>query len=672
MNGLICGHELEYKCMFLNPIIALSSLISTMEYKLGLITLLALAFQQCLGQPFTNQTFFSNTCSKIKSSRNYSKRYCGWRLPSIILKGNSNNLQARTTVGEIGSVCGGMLSSEFGEISYKENKNYANDENCSWVIEVPGSARIGFNLLSSGFEECCDFVTIASIDSDGVLQQPTFKLTNGTVDGPRAIVTFSSDRSERGTGFRLLFHKLAESGKRDSCGGSITGSRGVINYRPEEEYTNNLRCVWVLHSPNSTSIAFNILRSNFESCCDVILVNSVDPDTGTLRNDSTKITGENSTATVEASLVVILFYSDHSRMGTGFSLSYESSGNEVNPNIQLSHESGENVTVEYSQHAHLLVLASSTDEPRDEKSTTALGLQHGAFDATDSCEYDSLAVYTPFRNGWSTEFAFPNDTCDATLPEDRILNLPHSFVVIYKPLERTGNNFALAYSQKVYACGGVLEPLESGEIVYKENQRYFDLENCTWRVQVPHAAKISFSLENSGFEECCDFVTVNAINATRALQGPSFKLTSKNRTAEVSGSTALVTFSSDRSVVGTGFRLRYRKDECGGELKPLERGFDDIVYKENDRYGNDLHCEWRILVPNATTILFNLENNGFEPTHDFINVTSPHSGVSVKLTSESTNRPFSVVGPTALVTFFSDGSVTGTGFRLRYLKTTVF
>jgi len=63
------------------------------------------------------------------------------------------------------SGCGGVYSAKSGEISYKDNSSYADNEKCVWLVEVPQAETIVFNLEKAGMEACCDYITISSVDA---------------------------------------------------------------------------------------------------------------------------------------------------------------------------------------------------------------------------------------------------------------------------------------------------------------------------------------------------------------------------------------------------------------------------------------------------------------------------------------------------------------------------
>ncbi|CAL8129416.1 unnamed protein product [Orchesella dallaii] len=222
------------------------------------------------------------------------------------------------------------------------------------------------------------------------------------------------------------------------------------------------------------------------------------------------------------------------------------------------------------------------------------------------------------------------------------------------------------------------QPLEDefGIISYKEN--YKNEENRSWIVEVTNATQIDFNLEQSEFQDCCDYVAVTSLDMAGQIQGATLKLRVGSPTASVKGSRALVNFISDKHIVGSGFRLRYGSgialDEnvCGGLLKPMLEDFGVISYKANEEYANDVYCEWLIETPEWGRIGFTLEQSGFEKGYDYVTISSySPANLSaprqrVRLTYD--NRNASITGSTALVRFHSDFTITGTGFRLRYKK----
>ncbi|CAL8070891.1 unnamed protein product [Orchesella dallaii] len=79
--------------------------------------------------------------------------------------------------GRTDATCGGVIEEkEFGEIIYKEGKSYSNSENCMWTVVVPDAGMISFQLVTSGFEDSYDYITVNSVDQDGVTTGTPSKL----------------------------------------------------------------------------------------------------------------------------------------------------------------------------------------------------------------------------------------------------------------------------------------------------------------------------------------------------------------------------------------------------------------------------------------------------------------------------------------------------------------
>ncbi|CAL8069683.1 unnamed protein product [Orchesella dallaii] len=80
----------------------------------------------------------------------------------------------------------------------------------------------------------------------------------------------------------------------DRCGGVIIGDMGVLKYKTDRHILVNERCLWLLNAPTSTNITFKLENNGFDTglysgLYTFILVTTIDPSTGKLRNDTKKI-----------------------------------------------------------------------------------------------------------------------------------------------------------------------------------------------------------------------------------------------------------------------------------------------------------------------------------------------------------------------------------------------
>jgi len=73
--------------------------------------------------------------------------------------------------------CGGIISANKGTLKYKVGTNYFSNERCIWLLESPKSTSISFKLMQEGFEPCCDYIYITSVDpNSGKLRNDTTQI----------------------------------------------------------------------------------------------------------------------------------------------------------------------------------------------------------------------------------------------------------------------------------------------------------------------------------------------------------------------------------------------------------------------------------------------------------------------------------------------------------------
>ncbi|XP_021950228.2 uncharacterized protein LOC110847573 isoform X2 [Folsomia candida] len=106
--------------------------------------------------------------------------------------------------------CGGVIHGASGRLSYKLDSLYENGERCIWLIHSQASSEIQLKLVKEGFELCCDYVLVNTVDtSTGQMNNLTITLTreNNTrvFPGNLVIVSFRSDASVTGKGFVLEY-----------------------------------------------------------------------------------------------------------------------------------------------------------------------------------------------------------------------------------------------------------------------------------------------------------------------------------------------------------------------------------------------------------------------------------------------------------------------------------
>ncbi|CAL8069675.1 unnamed protein product [Orchesella dallaii] len=321
----------------------------------------------------------------------------------------------------------------------------------------------------------------------------------------------------------------------NKCGGVIVANKGAINYKYGTTYSTNERCIWLLNTPKSTNVSFKLVGNGLAdsySSSTYIMVTPIDPEEGKLRNDTALITRTTKSTTVQASMMVVMFRSFSSTPGYGFSLQFVSRGYESDSNYSynLRHVSDFNGTIEYDDDDEgtkdIFVLGSSVAHSTS-LAPISVNWKGGVFrKAKDSCNFDTVTFYTPLSyhsGGWVAQARMPNpkvgscpDVLSVTDKSDMFTSDAPVFLAIYKPVSNpetqlnvTEKRFRFDYKALVMVttCGGTIRA-DSGRISYKENDRYYNSERCVWDIETPQASMISFYLEKTGLEECCDLITV--------------------------------------------------------------------------------------------------------------------------------------------------------------------
>lgn len=128
------------------------------------------------------------------------------------------------------------------------------------------------------------------------------------------------------------------------CGEVLGGVSGTLSYKPHASYRNGERCIWVIvpqPRPRS-SIVLNVGTNGVENTYDHLYMMELTNSSGTTRSTGPKITrlGRYGNYEAHSREVYIVFYSDSSVTGYGFSISWRSSGVVV--------KSGKDVTTHFT------------------------------------------------------------------------------------------------------------------------------------------------------------------------------------------------------------------------------------------------------------------------------------------------------------------------------------
>ncbi|ODM99542.1 Cubilin, partial [Orchesella cincta] len=132
----------------------------------------------------------------------------------------------------------------------------------------------------------------------------------------------------------------SRSGLVSQCGEVLGGSTGTIMYKPHASYRSSERCIWVIvpqPRPRS-SIVINVGTNGIESTYDHLYMMELTDVNGVELSDAPRITrlGRYGTYEAESREVYIVFYSDSSVSGYGFSLTWRATGDFIKTGNDVS------------------------------------------------------------------------------------------------------------------------------------------------------------------------------------------------------------------------------------------------------------------------------------------------------------------------------------------------
>ncbi|KAG0717160.1 Procollagen C-endopeptidase enhancer 2 [Chionoecetes opilio] len=177
------------------------------------------------------------------------------------------------------SLCNGnkILHSTVGSLELVDGGAYSNYLQCSWELNFPqeSSVNLSWDYIDIEADATCDYDWVQVLDTRdsqlvygrklcGRLNSTTIKLLNVKVHGTRRLlVSFQSDRSTQGRGFRMTYQAYSRpwilshnDTLRSLCNGNkiLNGTVGTLEVVNGGAYSNYLQCSWELNFPQESSV----------------------------------------------------------------------------------------------------------------------------------------------------------------------------------------------------------------------------------------------------------------------------------------------------------------------------------------------------------------------------------------------------------------------------------
>ncbi|XP_029722333.2 cubilin homolog isoform X1 [Aedes albopictus] len=296
------------------------------------------------------------------------------------------------------------------------------------------------------------------------------------------------------------------------------------------------------------------------------------------------------------------------------------------------------------------------------------------------CKYDWLQIH----DGKTSAAHNIGRFCGNTLPMGGNILSTHNFLYLWF---RTDNStahdgFALHWDSIDPICGGELSVKSHGVIASPGSPgKYPPNRDCKWFLSAPPGKRLQFhffTMQLEAHDSCeYDFVQISDGLQEEAPVLKKYCNTSHPEPLVTPGNEATVYFHSDEDGTDSGFQISYSVIEgipgCGGVFTKTEGEISSPRRYEDNKYPNNLICEYLINLPQGSRInvqfnRFHLESSetckfDYVEMFDGRTVDDPSFG---RFCGERAPPQFRTNSNSLLVKFHSDWSQSQGGFSLTY------
>ncbi|CRL00998.1 CLUMA_CG014207, isoform A [Clunio marinus] len=585
--------------------------------------------------------------------------------------------------------CGGIIknSSEIikSPMDADDDGVYKSNADCRWLVHAPLGHVIQMNFLNFDLEQdsMCkyDFVTIYNNGSDRVDQMGPFCGSNVpkviTTTSNVATIYFHTDSSTAKDGFTISL-SFIESNKL--CGANYFSSQGVINSPGKPEYLSNKECEWTIIVPNGQQIEliFNYLDIESHATCRF--------DGLEIRNGANvfapligKFCGSEVPAPIRSfgHELYLKFYSDSSRSGKGFEIEWDGTSGGCGGQISSTKGSisSPGYPKSYAHNAQCEWRISVNEGSMIEIIFTDLDLE-----TESDCKYDYVEIF----DGADASTKSAGKFCSSeNHPMHLQMSSNHALIRMSSDDSHSGRGFFLKYSA---LCNRTIQ-MDSGilESPHFPNDYPSNID-CAWTIVVSKGNKINlqfshFYLENDNQylndtnEHVCayDYLEIFELDyETKSEKSQKLKYCNKAPESRTTTTDAVVIiFHTDASATGTGFRMEWTNEGCGGKLYHPEGAILSPNYPK--KYSHEMVCLWEITADYGHNIELTVNDIDMEQSDacefDYLKVSNePTFNHTIMKLCKSQHQPTKITsdGHKMYITFVSDESHNSKGFDLSY------
>ncbi|XP_044726579.1 cubilin-like [Chrysoperla carnea] len=605
-------------------------------------------------------------------------------------RGSIGPINFRLNYTTINLGCGGILKENIGVVKSPNNlAGYPTNTVCKWLIMAPPGFIVQLTWVNFDLEQSynCSADYVRVYDETII---PGKSKPLGTYCGkklPPLIVSttnvlhieFKSDTSKTAEGFIANYVMRDES---KICGRPYFASYGAFSSPGYPDgYPRNKDCAWTITVPNGLQIMLNItdfeIEQHLDCRFDFLEIRNGGYETSPLIG---KFCGKNipKIITSHSNELWIHFKSDASRSAKGFSLTWDGTTTGCGGSLTAAngHITSPNYPKPYGRSTDCFWKIITSAGSLLQITFFDIDLEPSAY-----CRLD----YVEIHNGLHLTNNPIGKYCNSlNVPAVITSKTNELFVKFRSDASYEGHGFNLKYST---VCNNVIKGhkgvLESPNY---PNEYPFRVE-CVWKISVPSGNKINITFTHFDLEELhshstkCANVDYLEIKETGESDQKeidiveSKKLCGKELPDPITSSynNVYIRFKSDAAVGGTGFRLEWVIEGCGGELTHPQGSIISPNYPKY--YPLNTVCEWVIKVDPDSSVQLTIHELEIERIYscDFDNLaiyngpddTAPQL---TKLCATKKNVTLTSSGNLMYVKFTSDASFQGKGFNITYKK----
>lgn len=559
--------------------------------------------------------------------------------------------------------------------------NYANNSDCRWLIQPPGTSRIILSVEDLDTERDRDLLRVYDGADEnatllgtfaGIVRNQQLTTTTGA-----AFLVFTSDAQNRSAGWRVSYNAefapdpvfCQGQQVRTEPTDTITDGSGAANYG------NNSSCSWLIQPAGATNvrISFDSLRT--ESGFDFVTVYDGPTESAAML---ARFSGSNrpSSVTTSQGEALVVFSSDFSNTDAGWGLRYEAlfNGEPVFcRGLQTRSAVTDTITdgsadANYGPNSFCQWLI----QPAGARSIT---ISFEAFDTEASRDF--VTIYA----GSDVNAPVVGRYSGATLPSALQVISPVAFVVFQTDDQNQSTGWQLRYrgvsaDQTRYCIGQQTATAPSAEIEDGSGGRpYGPNSDCRWLIAPPNALSLEITFLEFDLEDQFDHVWVYDGGSEAAALLGRYTGATLPSVLRTSGGQAFIVFRSDRSEQRQGWKLSYE-----GTFPPEPRYCDGLQIRNaaadtitdgsgpNAYYPNSA-CRWLIAPEHAGNVIIDFTAFDVETDADFVtvyagpNIQAPVIG---RFTGNALPSQLVTGTGTALIQFESNEAVERAGWSLRY------